>query len=519
MGRISWAWMAVVLAGGLLPGNRLHGEQPERPTEWEVVDEVDLASLLQPAPDAPRTPAAPDTRVAQRAPIARLARVPNMFGDLHTGGGNIDYGSYSIVTQYWPGFVGDSALFFQGLFPPGVVVVPQDQIIAHQIGPGSDRSGDGIDDTFPISDPTNHPLTSSEKPVPPPGGVVIYHSGYAVHENFSNPQLESIEDPIGPNLPPAADGNDPNNYSLFFGHFVFDGRVDLVLSGAGASLGIMKLAENSSPRPVDRVFFNYNFYNDVLALGDVNRYTPGFEKTFFNGQTSIDVRFPFLGQLDRITLFETGDVADTRFGDITATFKAILLQGRTGLISGGFAVSAPTADDIHLTLLDGTDVLRVHHRSVHVMPFVALLMAPSNRCFWQLFVQADFVTNGDPVWADPTGQNLRPIGRYQDANLLFADFNFGYWMYQSPFRRGLTGIAPMLELHYTGTLNDTDLVAGSGLGVRSYTRRFDYLNLTAAVNFMFNDCLSVRPGFVIPLRDGDDQPFDYEAAVQANLYF
>ncbi len=50
-----------------------------------------------------------------------------------------------------------------------------------------------------------------------------------------------------------------------------------------------KIAENESPRPVDRVFVTYNYYNDVdvfhfgSSRSDLHREMIGFEKTFLGG--------------------------------------------------------------------------------------------------------------------------------------------------------------------------------------------------------------------------------------------
>ncbi len=64
----------------------------------------------------------------------------------------------------------------------------------------------------------------------------------------------------------------------------------------------MKLSENTSPIPRDRVFVNYSYFDNVpLQQGgvDVNRFVPGFEKTFFNGITSVEVRAPMASTLDQ----------------------------------------------------------------------------------------------------------------------------------------------------------------------------------------------------------------------------
>src|SRR5438874_667672 len=59
-----------------------------------------------------------------------------------------------------------------------------------------------------------------------------------------------------------------------------------------------KIADNQSPIPQDRVFFNFNYYNNVNYAIDrkfgapvngiqIYRYLAGFEKTFLGGLASI----------------------------------------------------------------------------------------------------------------------------------------------------------------------------------------------------------------------------------------
>lgn len=62
----------------------------------------------------------------------------------------------------------------------------------------------------------------------------------------------------------------------------------------------VKISENMSPIPRDRVFFDYNDFQNALFVPNpstgggystsVQRYMPGFEKTFFNGWASINIR-------------------------------------------------------------------------------------------------------------------------------------------------------------------------------------------------------------------------------------
>ena len=55
----------------------------------------------------------------------------------------------------------------------------------------------------------------------------------------------------------------------------------------------MKIGDDTSPLPVDRVFFDYNHFHNALLTANgqdisLNRYTFGLEKTYFDGMTSVE---------------------------------------------------------------------------------------------------------------------------------------------------------------------------------------------------------------------------------------
>ncbi len=116
-----------------------------------------------------------------------------------------------------------------------------------------------------------------------------------------------------------------------------------------------KLSENMSPRPQDRIFFNFNYYNglnntiNLKDLSPITRmkayiYNFGVEKTFNNGMGSIGLRLP----LDNLTADSFDNVistpTSTSLGNLSVFGKYILAQNpRTGsLISALFAITPPT---------------------------------------------------------------------------------------------------------------------------------------------------------------------------------
>jgi hypothetical protein len=72
------------------------------------------------------------------------------------------------------------------------------------------------------------------------------------------------------------------------------------------------------------------------------------------------------------------------------------------------------------------------------------------------------------------------------------------------------------ELHYSGSLQESDFVTSNGLTYTNLQRYFNVVNATARVHLLFGKHLVVTPAMSIPLRDGLDEQFDYEAIVQVN---
>src|SRR5262249_43411275 len=113
--------------------------------------------------------------------------------------------------------------------------------------------------------------------------------------------------------------------------------------------GAFKIADNESPRPQDRVFLTYNYFNNIngslnppgAGQTDGHRELLGFEKTFLGGDASFELRLPFL-QL-------TGDPGgrDTGIGDLTLILKYALINDRPGgnCVSAGLALTLPTGNN------------------------------------------------------------------------------------------------------------------------------------------------------------------------------
>ena len=153
--------------------------------------------------------------------------------------------------------------------------------------------------------------------------------------------------------------------------------------GSGGVVGRTKIADDTSPMPQDRILFDYSFFDGVpLAPGGVNvhRFTPGFEKTFFDGMMSFEMKIPAAITMDSTMVQDGGtDLSHGEFGDLALTFKTLLVQWEHLAISGGLTVTAPTARDTNLGLSDGTPLVRIANRATHLGRFWVSSGRPTTR--------------------------------------------------------------------------------------------------------------------------------------------
>lgn len=297
--------------------------------------------------------------------------------------------------------------------------------------------------------------------------------------------------------------------------------------GGGGSYNI---AENNSAVPVDRVYFVYNgFFNAISSSNgfgpasvqsiDLHRYVAGLEKTFLDGNMSIDVRMPLLSGFNlnnSISESELGNV-----GNLTMFLKGLVYGDEDVAFSTGLGIGLPTGSDLHTRTVApfANEFLTVRNQGVRLIPFVAGTMNLSDKWFLQSFGQMNFAASGNDV----VNQN-GVVGVFNEQNLLQTDIGVGRWIWQDSQRPVFTGLAGIFELHYTTTINDTDRI---GLGNNSFlvgelsnsANRQDLLNLTSGVQAQLGPLSALRVGAVVPLRETPDRVFDSEVQVSFNRRF
>lgn len=306
------------------------------------------------------------------------------------------------------------------------------------------------------------------------------------------------------------------------------------IPGAGGSRPV-KIAENDSPIPVDRVFFNYNHFHNVFEFQEaslfpipqlttrqlpIDRYTLGFEKTFLGGNWSCELRLPLNGTVEAEgTAFA---VSGGNWGNLAVIVKSLLYDDGVLAVGAGLGIDTPTGSRAEADI--GDVQVTFENEAVHLLPYLGGIWSPTESLFFTGFLQVDVATGGNDVIVSQFGLPGQSAGLFNSQNLLYVDAGVGYWLYQNPYADWMTGLAGVLEVHYTTALNDTDSVFFQGDGtfglISNPQNRFDVVNLTAGLNFLLGELSNLRVAGVAPLGDSADRRFfDAEVQVQFNQRF
>jgi hypothetical protein len=114
------------------------------------------------------------------------------------------------------------------------------------------------------------------------------------------------------------------------------------------SYGAFKISDNESVLPTDRVFATYNYFDVDGFHGNsssINREVIGFEKTFFDGLASFELRAP-----DTQTGPSLGGTSDIDALTMVLKYAAYYNRETGNVISTGLAVSVPSGPEIPVAL-------------------------------------------------------------------------------------------------------------------------------------------------------------------------
>ncbi len=323
---------------------------------------------------------------------------------------------------------------------------------------------------------------------------------------------------------------------------VYDALLVIVPSpGAGGTVGRQKMAENGNVIPRDRVFLNHSTFTNVPLNSqgvDVYRFVPGFEMAFHEDMFSLEVRVPFAVSLDSDII--AGGITDNdslEFGNVTTTLKTLIARSENTAIGAGVSLAYPTASDVNVSDVGGTTLLSIENEALHVLPYIGAAHSVG-RVSTQAFLQADIGTNGNTTYVrDVNTGVLEESGKLNDAAFLFASYSIAYWLYQDAsvsrtFYRDcntqyksttysvgdgfITGFAPLVELHYNRSLQQSDTVYSGPIQI-SNVDKFSLTNVVVGGLFTFGAGGSLNLAWAAPLIGRDDKQFDSEFRLLVNF--
>ncbi|WZO97965.1 hypothetical protein EP7_005017 [Isosphaeraceae bacterium EP7] len=261
-----------------------------------------------------------------------------------------------------------------------------------------------------------------------------------------------------------------------------------------------KIADNQSPVPLDRVYYQYNYFDNVNASLNrrvnaqvsqlrVYRNILGVEKTFWDGDASIGLQLP-INTLSVVSPIKAYNGYTSSFGDLAIVFKYVFLRDPNGpsLMSAGLAVTAPTGPS---SFANSPAVRNLHYAGLQ--PYLGYFWT-NESWFVQGFSSIDVPMNS------------------ADVTLMFNDFGLGYYLYQAKEESAwITTIAPTFEVHLSTPLNHR------GFSLTDLAGTPDVLDFTYGLNTIIGERSRFAFGVVTPVTG--PRPFSYELIAQVGIRF
>lgn len=264
-----------------------------------------------------------------------------------------------------------------------------------------------------------------------------------------------------------------------------------------------KIAENQSPIPQDRVFFNFSFYDDAnkhlnnvfetpIAGVQIYRYVWGFEKTFNQGLGSIGLSLPLntVSAKSREASLNSGG-SSTSLGNLSVYLKHVFyIDPASGSVfTGGIAITPETGP-----------------KSFAGAPFLGTSNTTTIQPYFAYLLNFDrFYINGFNSIDVPYDFN--------QPTMLYNDVGLGYFLYRDTAANGIIrSIVPTVEAHANIPLNHR--------GEYNLLDRFgtpDIVNITSGVHIGLYQRSTLTFAFITPVTG--PRPFDFEPQLLLNVYF
>lgn len=263
----------------------------------------------------------------------------------------------------------------------------------------------------------------------------------------------------------------------------------------------IKIANNENPAPQDRLYFNFNYYDNLNAAANerlgidvhninVYQYTFGLEKTFLDGNASFGMRLP-VNNMSTESGTPLYDGTFTDIGNLTMILKYLIYKDQQNdALSAGLALTVPSGP----SGFAGADQFSTPNPTIF-QPFIGYRVGLGD-WFIHGFFAGDF----------PTDQN--------DVTMFYTDVGVGYFLLRRPRCSDslLTAVVPTFEVHVNDPLNHRGAFNGADL-----VGTADVVNLTTGITFELNHRSTFTFGVVVPVTG--PKPYDIEALAQVNWSF
>lgn len=288
----------------------------------------------------------------------------------------------------------------------------------------------------------------------------------------------------------------------------------------------LRVADNNSPIPRDRVAFGYKLYRNAQVVEggnndvgpdqehDIQEFQVRMEKTFYDGMMSVEAILPWAYTTDSTQPDSVSTPQlNSELGNIGLGLKGVLWEDGKNFWTAGLLAEIPTADDRRRT----TGSRSLNEEVWHFTPYLAFLLQPTEKLYVQGFGGAR-LSHRDTREIGGSNRNLN------SPDLFTLDIGTGYRLHENS--EGLIrAVTPTVELHYTSSSDAVD----QGLPYYRASGGVDFLTLTAGSTVQVRDNTTVTAGFAFPLRtnhfsDGDDfigptdRQFDWSFMLQVNLF-
>jgi len=304
-------------------------------------------------------------------------------------------------------------------------------------------------------------------------------------------------------------------------------RADIPMAGGASPL---QITDNNTPVPQSRWFFGFNHYERALRTQSggntlflpVDQYTVGTEQSFFDGISSFQIQLPMTGGFG--TIGGPG-VAAGQFGNLGLISKTAIWRSDYAILSGGLGLELPTGS----STIGRQDTARfqVQNTSTTLLPFVGVMVLPTDATFVQFFATATLPASGNQLVAGVPGGPMQPGGVFTPQSRMHLDLMGGSWFYQNPGGTGITGMALIGEVHYVAAMQPGDFVNFTTPGMQGAGPSFYQLgnlsnqqtatNFTIGLHTVWNNRFQFRIGGAFPLAQRPNRNFDGEVIAQLNF--